>query len=660
MANLTDWLSFSVISGESGTTTIQVSATENTGERNRYAIVEFENEENLKETYTVNQYRQMDGDVPEIDPDNLFFYQSGGSRYLHITYDKPFIINNIPPFLSVAWISVSGGVYHYRFVATENTTGNDRTGTIVIDTPYGQYEIPVLQVTYNPTLTITPDNVYFAESGGSSAITVESVDYSWSASSNNNWISLSRNSGESGTSNVTVTASAMTDDIDLHTTFGRVGTVTFTNGEDTKVLTVNMTNTQTGAIDDDWVTCYYTIDNEDVGEEFILIYNDATIITSGLTSASTTATNDTDVYYITEGSRSGMYDIQQNLGNGFYRLSARFASAGTYIVKYRFHDDIVIPPRALGYGELRYGTGFVSIYVDNLTKVVVGNKCNGYIGAISCCNQNIEEVVLGNGTLFIYCCAFKGAGSKDNDFIFPSGATIEDVCSEGYEAFGGFKCKNFILQKSIEGGLQGGPANISSTTFIRTYMFRGSCQNPGGSAFNKYYSYAGRKLDLINFPHFLVIDYDTLMIGKDCTYLGEYVFYRYKAGLTSSPDTPAGAGFFYENQAGRTTNSYYLGVGLISNLSDNVVFLNMPDYDINPFSHGMDSNYWAFKYDVSSTYPSMPPESAVTTMQYTKYLPDVNTGKTAYIRTGTNLPSDLTTTFTTVNQFSSWLQIANL
>ena len=648
MANLTDWLSFSVLSGESGTTNVQINLTENVGERTRYAVVNFLNEEGLEETLTINQNREVSGDLPRIDPDSFFFYKNGGTKYLTIMYDKPFIINDIPSFITVTDILILNGGYKYTLSCSENTGNTDRTGMIIVDSPYGQAAIPVLQVTYNASIFLDPEEIFFTDSGGVETVSVESVDYGWTATTENDWVHLSTSTGLSGFTTVSVTADPMSNDIELHTSFGRVGEVVFTNGEDTKVLKVNMANSQTGALNDDWLTCYYTIDEEDVGEEFILIYNDASIITSGLSSASTTATSATDVYYITEESRGGMYDVQQNLGNGFYRLSARFSTAGTYVVKYRFHDNIVIPPRALGYGMLRYGTEYVPIYVDNLTKVVVGNGCNGYIGAISCLNENIQEVVLGNGTLFIYCCAFKHAGSKEKDFIFPSGATIEDVCDTDYEAFEDFKCKNFILQKSIEGGLQRTEEN---NQFYQSYCFRGGCKIPSNRS---YYIYGGRKMDLINFPHFLPIDYDVLMIGNDCKYLGEFVLYRYAVGLAAPYSS-----WVNENKTGKTYDEYNLTASCITNLTDKVVFLSMPEYDYNPFSHGADYNLWAFKYK-TMPQPYVPTYTEIADFEDRMLLPDVNIGKTAYVKAGNTLPSDLMTNFPNVVYFNSWSEISDL
>lgn len=95
----------------------------------------------------------------------------------------------------------------------------------------------VLQVIqYNEKLKkfeIEPDTLFFSSNGGTQSVAINS-DNPWTATTTDNWITISPTTGNSGegTISITVGSSTFTD---------RIGTVTITDGEDNLTLTVNQT-----------------------------------------------------------------------------------------------------------------------------------------------------------------------------------------------------------------------------------------------------------------------------------------------------------------------------------------------------------------------------------------------------------------------------------
>lgn len=81
-------------------------------------------------------------------------------------------------------------------------------------------------------IVIDKTRISFKSSGGTSTLVVEADD-DWSAVQDGSWFTVSVLSGETGTTNITVTAPEYTS-----TTEDRTGTITFTCGEDTVVLNI--------------------------------------------------------------------------------------------------------------------------------------------------------------------------------------------------------------------------------------------------------------------------------------------------------------------------------------------------------------------------------------------------------------------------------------
>ena len=103
------------------------------------------------------------------------------------------------------------------------------------DWEIGESGIPTGWITGDTEDTfITGDEITLFESGGSKSAIVYSTANPWTASTVDSWITLGANTGDTGLTNLTITAQA--------TTSGRTGSVTITDGETTKTLNVIQDN----------------------------------------------------------------------------------------------------------------------------------------------------------------------------------------------------------------------------------------------------------------------------------------------------------------------------------------------------------------------------------------------------------------------------------
>jgi hypothetical protein len=98
----------------------------------------------------------------------------------------------------------------------------------------------VVQFNDGSLVSLDKDSLTFESTGGSDTVSVTAGD-DWSASTSDNWITLSSVSGTSGTTTVTVTAPDYQD-----TTSARTGSVTFTCSGDSVTLSVRQKKVSTG------------------------------------------------------------------------------------------------------------------------------------------------------------------------------------------------------------------------------------------------------------------------------------------------------------------------------------------------------------------------------------------------------------------------------
>lgn len=136
---------------------------------------------------------------------------------------------------SISWGGNSSGICFFSD-ATYNEYFADRFYWMYcsMETLTDAEVLKVIQFNENTkTFEISTDTFTYSYSGGSQNVIVTS-DNPWTASTTDNWITISPSTGDTGETTVIVTVGStiFTD---------RTGTVTFTDGEDTLTLTVNQT-----------------------------------------------------------------------------------------------------------------------------------------------------------------------------------------------------------------------------------------------------------------------------------------------------------------------------------------------------------------------------------------------------------------------------------
>lgn len=90
-------------------------------------------------------------------------------------------------------------------------------------------------------LSISKEEMSFSYSGGTDSLVVSSLENTWSASTNDNWISVSPSTGGTGDTTVTITVNPYLDT--------RTGSVTFTDGTDSVTLSISQSTSPSIKID---------------------------------------------------------------------------------------------------------------------------------------------------------------------------------------------------------------------------------------------------------------------------------------------------------------------------------------------------------------------------------------------------------------------------
>ena len=162
-----------------------------------------------------------------VSPEALSFPASGGSKQITVTSNGSWTVSD-----NSTWITVSPSSGKGNGTVTVNVanyTGNtQRVGTVTITGCNTTKSVMIIQ---DPcSLTVSPEALSFAASGGSKQITVTSSS-SWTVSDNSTWITVSPSSG-TGNGTVTVNVANYTGNTQ------RVGTVTITGCNTTKSVMI--------------------------------------------------------------------------------------------------------------------------------------------------------------------------------------------------------------------------------------------------------------------------------------------------------------------------------------------------------------------------------------------------------------------------------------
>lgn len=157
---------------------------------------------------------------------SLYLYQGSTSTYNHNCSIRVDVGGQKVKSLQIK----NGGIVVFdAFAALDNSNNIIGLFDTVSDTMFTNSSLSLTYGEITSTIKISPENMSFAYIGGTSALTI-TTDNSWTASTENNWLTLSSITG-TGDSTINITAQ-------LNKGQDRTGYVNVTDGSDTSVCTI--------------------------------------------------------------------------------------------------------------------------------------------------------------------------------------------------------------------------------------------------------------------------------------------------------------------------------------------------------------------------------------------------------------------------------------
>lgn len=205
MANNTDWLNISQMTGGTGETALSLTALTNTSLEPKTATITARNSQyNVSDTTTVT----IQGFVPTLtlSRSTLRFDSTGGTATFTVYSNTAWTIN-FPAIVQSYSVSAGTGDTEVSVVLAPNPDEVAKVDTGIVKDVYNvnQLYLTIVQESFIAELYVEPtDDIIFANTGSSTAITIETnADWELVYPS---WVIPSIISGESGTSIVVLTA----------------------------------------------------------------------------------------------------------------------------------------------------------------------------------------------------------------------------------------------------------------------------------------------------------------------------------------------------------------------------------------------------------------------------------------------------------------------
>ena len=180
-------------------------------------------------------YQNGGGGTLTVSPTALTADYTGGDKVMTISADTTWTATSMPNWVTLSESTGTSGQRTIIVTFAENTGDSARTGTITFSDGTRTAAVDLSQdyhIVQN-YLTASPSAISYDYAGGNSYVNVNS-SAEWSVTSKPDWITLSMNSGTSGTSILGISASTNTS-----TESGRTGNVVLSNGTDTLSIPVS-------------------------------------------------------------------------------------------------------------------------------------------------------------------------------------------------------------------------------------------------------------------------------------------------------------------------------------------------------------------------------------------------------------------------------------
>jgi hypothetical protein len=458
-----DWLNINPLRGGTGQTDVYAYVTENTKVGStRKALVRFTNDEGLTADLNLVQPSNTSEMNFMLTPGYIYVQPGGGTYYVNIATNTFWKVTDYDPTLTITTDNVEGfedGVLIITFPPNPNTDnwyGYDHMGRPF----YGRDgEITVKSPAGEATI--------LWEQPAFNAITVTPNSL------------LFPQTG--GTLSVTVKSDSDWTILSYDTDNVRFSALSGHSGETViQVTKAALTNTQmeyyvtkpseaifsdgnnTAVLsldtelgiwnDDDWITVTYNVPSANT--EVILYGYENTL------AIQPTVVFEDDNH--TEIRKTSFDTVSYTVGQYY----TTFTTPGEHIVKYKFNKPGTIIPRyGFPAGNIA-GVGGIACY----EKIVIGNLCEGAIEACAAKDTGFKQVVLGLGNITgIGEAAFMGCGSYDYDFVFGS-----NVAGYTNQPFHNFKAKKFIFDRPVFGTTAEPTTHTYTSSGIRKVIISGS------------------------------------------------------------------------------------------------------------------------------------------------------------------------------------------
>lgn len=398
MANNTDWLNISQMTGGTGETALSLTALTNSSLEPKTATITARNTQyNVSDTTTVT----IQGFQPTLtlSRSTLRFDSTGGTATFTVYSNTAWAIN-FPALVHSYSTSAGTGDTEVTVVLAQNLdeVGKVDTGTVQDIFGVNQLYLTIVQESFITELTVTPDDdIVFANTGSSTSITIDTntdweIDYPA-------WITPSVVSGTSGTTTVVLTAPANGPE-------DRSNEITIYAGS--KSVTIN-------AFQPFYIPPYITVTPS--SWEFRYIEDGRTFTVDSYPEWTAEIVSSGEIVWTSDAYMEAVFDIPSAMtmplwvgNNGsttgvylgpiiHYGSSVTFPSSGTYVIRYEMLDDGTTP-------VLQGNQYLKELY---LTDGVGAIQSSAFTGCTA-----LTSVTIGSGLTRVGAAAFSGCSSLNN------------------------------------------------------------------------------------------------------------------------------------------------------------------------------------------------------------------------------------------------------